>query len=290
MKKQVLLVSLTLAVLFGGVAVWKGSDTSEEAGAQRTKERHGERRVRQFWTFYREATDRRMEGALQEAVEAYDRALALHPEHEDALYYKGNVLLRLGQYAQAESAYATLTRVNPSSARGYAQLGEVSFCYGREAGRLDLEAAAASFRRARAINKEETGPLLRLGQIALVQGDLTLAGEHFDAVLRTHVDNVPTHVLKGYVAWVQGRRDEAVRHLERALQHADPSSTTSVGSSEGDTKGRAAFLLARASSCPTMDEALPDLAEVATTARAAVDAWYATMQQAIADLRRDVHP
>lgn len=246
MKKPVLIAIAVLLALFGGITLLKSRPVSvddPDGGEARTATE--KEAVHRFWQTYRQATDHRVAGRWAEAAEAYRQALALDDGHEDALYYLGNTYLELGHLAAAEKAWTRLVHRNPNSARAHAQLGHLYFCFEQE-GFFNLEAADAAFRRAMTINKEETGPVLRLGQIALIRGDHPEAQSHFDRVIGSNYQSVEAYFLNGYLAWKAGRTQRASELFTQALHYAQPVREVS---GEGDTKAGAAPMLSRLSGC-----------------------------------------
>ena len=101
---------------------------------------------------------------------------------------------------------------------------------------MDLTRAEAEFRRALEINREETGPLLHLGEIALVRGNLADARYYLDAVIGANSGSVEAHLLKGYVAWRAGDPKQAAALFARAVELARPPEPAVAVSGEGDTK------------------------------------------------------
>lgn len=212
-------------------------------------------RVRRFWELYRQATAARTAGEIQQAVELYEAALQLNQGHEDALYYFGNLQLELGGLERAEWAWRRLVEVNPASSRGHAQLGVLYSCRSHPE-RFNPQTARAEFQRALEINSEETGPLIRLGELELVAGDPDAAQKYLSAVLRTNPRSAEAHFLLGYLAWRAGNRRQAEAHLEEAGRAAQPPETPGGVKREGDTH-RGIALERRSSPCPSL---VPDLA------------------------------
>jgi Tfp pilus assembly protein PilF len=85
---------------------------------------------------------------------------------------------------------------------------------------FDLDAAEAEFRRALEINTEETGPLVQLGQIALLRGDMTKALGFFEAVIGSNYTSVDAYFFKGYIAWKGGETQRAHESFARAVSSA----------------------------------------------------------------------
>jgi tetratricopeptide (TPR) repeat protein len=142
------------------------------------------------------------------ATALYQQALTADPRHEDALYYLGQCRRELGQPAAARAAFERLVQLNPQSSRAHLALGAL-VASPDPAEPMDLALAEAHLRRAHAINGEETGPVLRLGEVLLVSGRKAEAGESFEAALRTNPKSLEAAFLAGYVAWDGGDDDEA---------------------------------------------------------------------------------
>ena len=203
-------------------------------------------RVRAFWTVYREATAQRIARQTGLAARTYARALELNPNHEDALYYAGSMRLELGDFDGAVSTWRHLLDVNPSSARTHSQLGALFQCPDRAAP-YQLDSAERHLRLAHELNKEETGPLLRLGEVALLRGDSSSARRHFAAVLATHPGN---SAARFYIGYLTGNADLAGVREEVRVPSASVAPTPVAGASaEGDTKHGAAPLRRDGSRC-----------------------------------------
>lgn len=204
--------------------------------------------VRDFWKLYREATVLRVANDVQRASDTYARALAIDPRHEDVLYYYGTTRLALGDFAGAARAWRTLLGVNASSARAHSELGSLYLCLDPGAP-FQLDSAARHLERAHEINREETGPLVRLGEVALLRGDLAAARRDFDAVLVTHAASAVARFYAGYVAWQQGDATLAQQQFARAIASAATTAPSALPPGEGDTKRGTAALTAADRRC-----------------------------------------
>jgi Tfp pilus assembly protein PilF len=188
-----------------------------------------------FWERYREATQHRLQGDCAAAVEAYGAALRLDPEHEDSLYYLGQCRREIGRPEAAREALLRLVALRPESARGHVALGAL-LAAGGEGGRPDLEAAEWHLRRAHALNAEETGSLVRLGEVRLLRGDGAEAGSLLRDALRTNPKSVEAAFLLGFLAWegsdVAGARD----YCRAALRAGQREAPVEGVLGEGDVK------------------------------------------------------
>ena len=194
--------------------------------------------VESFWTLYREATAQRIARQTPRAAGTYTRALALNPDHEDVLYHLGGMHLALGHFDGAARAWRHLAAVNASSARAHAQLGRLYSCLDAGAP-FNLDSAKAHLNRAHEINKEENGPLVSLGEVALMRGDLASARRYFGTVLHTHDGNAPARFYMGYIALKGADTVRARTDFSRATSATAPPPAAGVPG-EGDTKNGAA--------------------------------------------------
>ncbi len=208
-------------------------------------------RVVQFWKLYREATQRRLSGELETAATLYRQALALDSLHENALYYLGNTYLELGRLEEAYRVWQRLAAAHPRSNRAFMQLGRLQMCY-PESPLFDLKAARASFERALALNRD-SGPVLHLGEVALLEGRLEEADRLFDKVLAMNFRSVPAYVLKAYLAWRAGDSQTARLLLEKARPFARPKTDAArLQLEEGNTRTGRALVSEEAITCPLL--------------------------------------
>jgi len=197
-------------------------------------------RVQAFWDVYRQATAQRVAGQVTTAVETYALALTLDPDHEDALYYYGSMRFTLGDFVEAARAWRHLVTVDPRSGRTHSQLVALFLCLDAAAP-FDLDSAEAHLRAADAINREQTGPHLHLGEVALIRGQLATAREYFDGVLRTNAQSPQALFYSGYIAWKNGDTASARARFAKAASSTETVAQASGASNEGDTKSGGAL-------------------------------------------------
>ncbi|HEX7071324.1 MAG TPA: tetratricopeptide repeat protein [Rhodothermales bacterium] len=208
------------------------ASVSAEAAEQST--------VHAFWSTYRDANRLRLAGDLEGAADGYRAALQYAPDHQDALYYLGNVLLELRRFDEALDSWRRLRAVAPEGARAHRRIGDVFSCLDEPA-LVDLDSAYASYRRAFNINKEETGSLIRLGEISLLQGRLEDARRYFSAVRSANEESLEALLLGGYVQWQSGHPDDGRMLFDEARSRVKPLPDSTRFSAEGDTKSGAAM-------------------------------------------------
>jgi tetratricopeptide (TPR) repeat protein len=190
-------------------------------------------RVVEFWQHLSAANRARSGGNCAGAAALYEKALAVDPDHEDGLYYLGQCRRELGEPARARLTFERLVEVNPESARGHLALGALLASPNPDEP-LDLEASERHLRRAHTINGEETGPVVRLGEVTLVTGRPDEAREWLEAALRTNAKSVEAALLAGYLAWEDG--EDPAPLARRVRQAAAVEAPIHGVLNEGDRK------------------------------------------------------
>jgi len=249
MKRLLIIVAAALLVGFVAIYVSKQSgdtaDTAAENRSNLTDEEKAE--IRRFWAVYSAAAKLQRQGRWEEAARGYREALEIDPDHLDALYYLGNANFELGEYEAAVRAWRRLTEVNPLSGRAHLQLGAIYSC-GAPGAPFDLDIAQAEFERALVINKEHTGPVLKLGEVHLLKGDNPTARSYFGKVLQTNPASIEANYLSGYVAWLTGDGTAALSSLQQAVTSSVKKKPSPSASGEGETLGGKGPMLAEGAS------------------------------------------
>lgn len=190
-----------------------------------------------FWETYREATAYRIDGKWEKAITKYKQALEMKPEHEDAIYYLGNMYFEMGAYKKAEGEWLKLAKFNGQSLRAHFQLGKLYMITESEE-LFSLEKAESEFRKTIFINQDFIQPLIHLGEIYLYQGDLESSFEYFSAVLGTDPDNFESIILSAFIHWKQRNNPKALELYTRARDLSQKEVIAKSISQEGDTRGR----------------------------------------------------
>jgi tetratricopeptide (TPR) repeat protein len=217
-------------------------------------------RIKEFWATFREATQLRLDGKFEEALATYERALEMDPAHEDALYYLGNVHLELENWTEARGAWLRLTETNSASSRAFSQLGTLAMCR-PGVPVFDLSDARSAIERAHELNPEETGPTLRLGQVALLEARPDVAVVHFKDVIGSNHTSLEAFYLKAYADWIAGRGDEGLAELNEALDKIDALPSAPLPG-EGDTKTGRTLGPSDEAGCPLFDPFLSAMSGV----------------------------
>jgi len=203
--------------------------------SDRSHETDGKESIKKFWDHFRNATRFRTSGKWQKAATEYREALKIQPDHEDALFYLGNMYLEMGDYPHAEENWVRITRLNPLSAKAHYQLGNLYLSYDREEF-YDLDRAESEFVTTHRINRIITGPQLLLGHIMLIRGEYEEAARYFKSVLGSNSKNAEALFLLGYVHWKNNQYDEAMTYYSDAMERMEPAKRIKGVLSEGDTQ------------------------------------------------------
>jgi Tfp pilus assembly protein PilF len=243
MKRIFLILFLILIFLFSYITYLKLRPSEKKFDTSKITEKSDRKeKIRIFWEYYRHATKYRIAGNRELAIVEYNNALEINSQHEDALHYLGNMYFEIGEYQEAERTWLRLLKKNPNSGRAHFQLGNLYLNYqGKEF--FDIEKAESEFRKAFEINKEETGPLLHLGQIFLIKGELENAQSNFLAVTGSNYKSIEAHFLNGYIAWKKGESERAHNSLKNAVEYSKPEKPVKGVLGEGDTRDAVFFTL-----------------------------------------------
>lgn len=243
MKKLYLIIIAVFVMVFLLLTYLKNKSSVENDTTEKPqKDLADKKQIRDFWQYYRQATQYRIAGDWQNAVSGYTKALQINDKHEDALYYLGNMHFVTGQYHEAEKKWKQLLEINPKNTRAHFRLGYLYLSHNLE-DFFDINKAETEFRKTLELNKEESAPLLYLGQIFLVRGQDDVAKNYFSDVIKSNFKSVEAHLLLGYINWKEGDPDNAHVIFSRAVEYSKkikPKENDVIG--EGDTKAGISFI------------------------------------------------
>jgi len=268
MKKGFIGIFILLGIAFLAVSLLKqGSDSDLENRAEGddsavTSTGLSKTEVIDFWKAYDAATELRTAGEYDRALSAYRDALAIDPDHQNSLYYRGNLLLRKGRYREAEQNWKKLAEVNPSSARAYSQLGTLYSCRDSTNPLYDLDRAAEHFDEAAHLNREETGPLLQLAKIDLINRRYKASLQKLNDVISSNFRSAEALFLRGFLEWRTGNTVEADTLLARSISIVT-GTTDRKNVGEGATKKGASPFKSELSRCALYSGQIARLVESA---------------------------
>jgi serine/threonine protein kinase/tetratricopeptide (TPR) repeat protein len=164
---------------------------------------------------------------VRKGVEMERRALEIDPDLADAHMWLGAGLLTLGQVDDAIASINEAIRLEPENGQAYQGLGRAYWV-----GKGDFAAAIPAFRKAIELNPEAGYSYLQLGLLLAWEGRYDEA----EAVCRRAVELqdqyisgnaglqvVGANARLGYVFYLQGRYEEAIREYERGLAFVSSS-------------------------------------------------------------------
>ncbi len=197
----------------------------------------GKERQLRFWNAHHEAMRLWKQAADPRGAAAKFRlALSLDPLHEDARYYLASALAASGETQAALTELAILGRQNPQSQRAFSRR---AFLLASAAGtRQVLTEARNAALQAHAINPEETGALLLLGEIELLLGRDEDARRRFERVVRANPRSEAAHFGLAWLAWQRRDAAGARRHLDRVRAARGPEWKPKRATAEGETAQR----------------------------------------------------
>ena len=235
--KKIYIILLSL-ILIPFVVITFIKSESQKLNKHKTNNEYStpeKERIQIFWKIYRQANKYRIAGKLKDAAEGYKNALQYDDQHQDALYYLGNVFLDIGEYKEAEKCWRKLFQINMYSARAHFQLGNLYLNYIEEEV-FNINSAEDHFRKVLEINEEESGSIFRLGQIELIRGNIIDARRLFDAVSGSNYKNLDASFFNSYIDWKMENLDKAISRMMKAIQSIQNLKPPISVSGEGDTK------------------------------------------------------
>jgi tetratricopeptide (TPR) repeat protein len=162
-------------------------------------------------------------GHYAEALDAYDRALALDPRFEVAVAHRANTLWALGRNREAIAQYERYIALAPSSSerqRGYSELFMIHRSLGDRA-----KAGIAARRLAEAgANPSWADPILALdrGDTKRARDLITLLDERGPS-RGARGSTRFWYSLRSELALREGNAQQAIAHARAALRHASPA-------------------------------------------------------------------
>ena len=152
-----------------------------------------------------------VQGKLEEAIEAYNKALAIKPDYADAYNNMGNVLKEQGKLDEAIGAYNKALAIKPDYADAYYNMGTAL----KEQGKLDE--AIGAYNKALAIKPDYAVAYYNMGTALKEQGKLGEAIGAYNKALAIKPDYADAYNNMGNALKEQGKLDEAIASYNKAL-------------------------------------------------------------------------
>ncbi|MDB3865827.1 tetratricopeptide repeat protein, partial [Amylibacter sp.] len=151
------------------------------------------------------------QGKLDEAIEAYNKTLALKPDYAEAYNNMGNALKDQGKLEEAIRAYKNALSIKPDHAGTYNNMGNVL----KDQGKLDE--AITSLNKALSIKPDYAVAYNNMGNVLKDQGKLDEAITSYNKALSLKPDYADAYYNMGNALQDQGKLEEAVQAYIKAL-------------------------------------------------------------------------
>jgi len=158
-------------------------------------------------------------GRSDEAVTEARRALELQPASYEAHRLLGEIRSARGDFAQAIADFGAAIRIRPDYAAGYRSLGLLQMRAGR------YPDAAEAFQKMADLQPQSPFAYQLLGNLYVTTGDLEAALQAYSTAT-ARGGSFATYSSLGYVHYLRGRFDEAVRSYAKAIELRPKSATT----------------------------------------------------------------
>jgi len=150
-------------------------------------------------------------GQFDASVEAYNKSLAIKPDHAEAYYNMGNAIKVQGKLEEAIKAYNKALAIKPDYAEAHYSMGVTLQDQGK------LEEAIEAYNKSLAIKPDYAEAYYNMGNALKVQGKLEEAIEAYNKVLAIKPDYAEAHHNMGVTLQEQGKLEEAIEAYNKSL-------------------------------------------------------------------------
>jgi len=151
------------------------------------------------------------QGKPEEAIEVYNKALAIKPDYAEAYSNMGNALKEQGMLEEAIEAYTKALAIKPDYAEAYSNMGVALADQGK------LEEAIEVYNKALAIKPDYAEAYSNMGMALKDQGKLEEAIEAYNKALAIKPDFAEAYSNMGVALADQGKLEEAIEVYNKAL-------------------------------------------------------------------------
>jgi len=155
-----------------------------------------------------------------EAIDMFEKALAIEPESHEIYGNLGNALLGQGRAGQAVTYYQRAIELKPDSAQARMALGNALLELGK------TSEAIKQYNRARELIPGSAAPHIRLANVLHLSGELSEAMTAYRKAIELNPASVEAHTRLGNILLGQGKVQEALAHYRKAVD-AGPDSAIS---------------------------------------------------------------
>lgn len=165
------------------------------------------------WALARKGRTLRLLNRLEDARACYERALQIQPDYAWGWNGKGIILDRMGDTAGALAAFERACEYNPKDVWHWYNRADMLQKLGRD------DEAAAVISRALELNPRHANSWAKLGQMQRLRGEYEAAVVSYETALEHQPDYAWAHNGCGLALKALGRLSEAAEAFERAARH-----------------------------------------------------------------------
>jgi tetratricopeptide (TPR) repeat protein len=154
----------------------------------------------------------REQGEADQAIDHYQRAVALRPDYAEAHYNLGRLLVEHGQLNDAVAHYERAAAINPADAEAQNNLAVTLFGMGR------TDDAIAHYQKALEIRPDYAEASCNLANALITKDDFDGAIARYKACLAAIPDQVEAQYNLASALLRKGRTDEAIVEYQKVLQ------------------------------------------------------------------------
>jgi tetratricopeptide (TPR) repeat protein len=142
-------------------------------------------------------------GKIEEAIEAYQKAISLKPDFAEAYYNMGNAIKEQGKLDEAIEAYTKAISIKPDHAKGYNNMGIALENQGK------LEEAIGAYAKTLSIKPDHAEAYYNMGNALKEQGKLDKAIEAYNKALKLKPDYAEAKTNLAILLFESRRFEEA---------------------------------------------------------------------------------
>src|SRR5579864_210659 len=151
-------------------------------------------------------------GKVDEAIEHFRRAAALDRRDPESRIQLGLAYASKGEYETAISYLKRGIELNPKDAEAYFHLGMALFYSSH------VKEAVRVWRKGLVLQPHDLDLHMAIAEAQALLGQVARAQEHVDRVLEGEPKNVEALNLKGRIFLQEGKREEALKQLQKARE------------------------------------------------------------------------
>tara|TARA_B110000977_G_scaffold100673_1_gene132115 strand:+ start:1 stop:1656 length:1656 start_codon:yes stop_codon:yes gene_type:complete len=151
------------------------------------------------------------QGKLEEAIEAYNKSIAIKPDNAEAYYSMGNTLRQQGKLEEAIEAYNKALAIKPDYVEAHNNMGATLKDQGK------LEEAIEAYNKALAIKSDYAEVYYNMGLALQEQGKLEEAIEAYNKAVAIKLDYAEAYNNMGNALTGQGHQEKAIEAYNKAL-------------------------------------------------------------------------